>query len=135
MMGIPLPAFAKRVQREVVKITSGKQWRVNDSVCFHRDNKIIACGRVIGNSSYLVSIKSPALTSRVSSGDTLYVFGEGPGRQPSTYGDKYVVKRTVPLFHRALTVGAYGGQGFVMPTLHFQLSLGGGLVLGVMPTF
>ncbi len=132
---VSAPAYAKRVQREVVKITSGKQWRVNDSVCFHREDKIIACGRVIGNSSYLVSIKSPSLHDRVSAGDTLYVFGEGPGRQPSSYGDKYVVKRTVPLFHRSLTFGAFGGQGFIMPALNFQLSLGGGISLGIMPTF
>ena len=124
-----------RVQREVIKIQSGKQWRVNDSVCFHRDDKIIACGKVIGNTSYLVAIRSAALTEKVSSGETLYVFGAGPGRQPSAYGDKYVVKRTVPLFARSLSAGAFGGQGFLMPTLHFQFSLGRGLAIGIMPTF
>ncbi len=130
-----VPTHARRVQREVVKITSGKQWRVNDSVCFHRSDKIIACGKVIGNSSYLVSIRSPALTERVSSGETLYVFGAGPGRQPSSYGDRYVVKRTVPLFHRSLSFGGYGGDGFFLPALHFQLSLGRGLAIGLMPAF
>lgn len=108
---------------------------MNDSVCFHRDDKIIACGKVIGNSSYLVSIRSPALTQKVSSGDTLYVFGAGPGRQPSSYGDRYVVKRTVPVFHRSLSIGGYGGEGFFIPSLHFQLSLGRGIALGLMPAF
>ncbi len=108
---------------------------MNDSVCFHKEDKIIACGKVIGNSSYLVAIRSAALREKVSSGETLYVFGAGPGRQPSSYGDRYVVKRTVPLFARSLSVGAFGGQGFVMPSLHFQFSLGRGLALGIMPTF
>ena len=129
------PAHARRVQREVVKIASGKQWRVNDSVCFHRADKIIACGKVIGNTHYLVAIRSPALTERVSPGETLYVFGAGPGRQPNSFGDKYVVKRTVPLFHRSLSFGGYGGEGYFIPAVHFQLSLGRGLALGLMPAF
>ncbi len=124
---------------EIVKIYSGKQWNMNDSICFHRDGEkikeIVACGKVVGTTSYLVKIRVPELSEKVRKGERLYVAAAGPGREPTSYGDSYVVTRTVPLFLRAVTFGFNASTKFIFPQFHVQTSLGKGCLLGIMPSY
>ncbi len=124
-----------RPQQEIIKIYSGKQWNLNDPICFHRDNEIVACGRVVGSTSYLVSIRVPALREKVRKGERLYVSAAGPGRSPTDYGDSYVVTRTVPLFLHGITTGAFASTHLIYPMVNIQTGLGKGVLLGVMPSY
>lgn len=130
------PCAVARDKAEIVKIYSGKQWNMNDSICFSRaKGEIVACGKVVGTTSYLVSIRVDSLAEKVSKGEKLYVAATGPGRATASYGDTYVVTRTMPLFLHAITAGAFGSSHFVFPMAHIQAGLGKGFLLGFMPGF
>lgn len=134
LLALPATALAKGDQ-EIVRIHSGKQWRLNDSICFQKKDQIVACGKVIGTSSYLVAIRVPRLHEKVSRGDRLLVAAAGPGRQPTSYGDTYVVTRTTPRFIHALTTGFFSNNKIFFPMVHVQAGLGRGWLLGVMPSY